>query len=494
MPKPVAIYGILSRGILALLLLVAGLALTACFSQPIDAALSLTADGYADTDFDLKHIDGSPHSWSFRVMYQYPNSFENTVLGESGSDTFFIGKLATPGFVGDTPRMAVRYGNVLGVYSNIQDLADSFAADTWYHIAVTVDPDLLVSLYVNGVKAIPLNGIDIVLEPGPWASGFLRFGQRNSSATYPWQQYGFVDDVMVWDRALTKDEVKLLADEGEVGDYIERWTFDVFPNNYDGRMDPPLDFHGKAGKAWPLSNAFDWPDLYQKPGHATALRLPFGGEWLTGQAFDAGPFGSHRGRASFAIDWSSANEQVQPTRGADVLAAADGKVVYVRETSPDSQPNQQVSGCTPCEEGEAQPAGALRSCAYQSNVVIVEHNPNEYTEYVHLQPNSVPVAVGQNVAAGQKLGTVGRSGTGSDHLHFAMLWRFVPQTDADPNPMPGQDTPTSSCGYYPAVRTYGVLTRPFAFSEYEVKAGGAGPFKIATNRIPLSGDILRPPQ
>lgn len=53
--------------------------------------------------------------------------------------------------------------------------------------------------------------------------------------------------------------------------------------------------------------------------------------------------------------------------------------------------------------------------------VVIDHGGGVSTQYFHLKKSSISVAVGQSVAAGQKLGEVGSSGNSSDaHLHFAV--------------------------------------------------------------------------
>jgi murein DD-endopeptidase MepM/ murein hydrolase activator NlpD len=61
------------------------------------------------------------------------------------------------------------------------------------------------------------------------------------------------------------------------------------------------------------------------------------------------------------------------------------------------------------------------------NTVIVDHGDGEYSVYAHL--NSVAVAPGANLQAGEKLGTVGYTGNAAalrtaglpPHLHFALI-------------------------------------------------------------------------
>jgi murein DD-endopeptidase MepM/ murein hydrolase activator NlpD len=59
------------------------------------------------------------------------------------------------------------------------------------------------------------------------------------------------------------------------------------------------------------------------------------------------------------------------------------------------------------------------SCSASNNYVWIQHSNGEWTKYTHFVQNSVAVAVGQNVVAGQPLGLEGAVGFASGiHLHF----------------------------------------------------------------------------
>jgi murein DD-endopeptidase MepM/ murein hydrolase activator NlpD len=53
------------------------------------------------------------------------------------------------------------------------------------------------------------------------------------------------------------------------------------------------------------------------------------------------------------------------------------------------------------------------------NHVIIDHGHREYSVYAHMQPGSVLVRPGDNIAAGALLGRLGSSGNSTEpHLHF----------------------------------------------------------------------------
>ena len=94
-------------------------------------------------------------------------------------------------------------------------------------------------------------------------------------------------------------------------------------------------------------------------------------------------------------------------RGVDVLAAAPGRVVRLRDGEPD------ISVKDP-----AAPPVAGRECG---NAVVIDHGGGWETQSCHLARGSVRVKVGQEVAAGQPIARVGLSGnTEYPHLHLTV--------------------------------------------------------------------------
>ena len=121
----------------------------------------------------------------------------------------------------------------------------------------------------------------------------------------------------------------------------------------------------------------------------------------------------------FAIDWvqlrdgfpftgdGSRNEQY-PYFGTDVLAAADGTVVFVRDDMPEEIPGPD-------------PLHVKEPIDYAGNQVVVQIRPDVWAVYAHLQTGSVNVRVGEQVTTGQVLARLGNSGnTNAPHLHFVL--------------------------------------------------------------------------
>jgi murein DD-endopeptidase MepM/ murein hydrolase activator NlpD len=110
--------------------------------------------------------------------------------------------------------------------------------------------------------------------------------------------------------------------------------------------------------------------------------------------------------------------------GADVLAAADGRVISAVNDHPEDpsamqRPNETQEAYfarLQKEQGERLAKGLT---AITGNYVMIDHGKNEYSLYAHLQPGSVRVHVGDQVQAGDMIGKLGSSGNSTEpHLHF----------------------------------------------------------------------------
>jgi murein DD-endopeptidase MepM/ murein hydrolase activator NlpD len=94
-------------------------------------------------------------------------------------------------------------------------------------------------------------------------------------------------------------------------------------------------------------------------------------------------------------------------KGVDVLAAAPGTVLRVRDGIEDLSVRDQPPG-----------AVAGRECG---NGLVIDHGNGWETQYCHMRRGSVAVRAGEHVAAGAVLGKVGLSGdTEFPHLHLTV--------------------------------------------------------------------------
>ena len=116
--------------------------------------------------------------------------------------------------------------------------------------------------------------------------------------------------------------------------------------------------------------------------------------------------------------------------GVDVLAAAPGTVVGVRDGIPDT--------------GAKGIASALEADNGVGNALIIDHGDGWITGYSHLKQGSIVVKTGDKVAEGQKLGSAGFSGS----INFPLL-SFEVRHDGRPiDPFSGEAM-LAGCGIKP---------------------------------------------
>lgn len=159
-------------------------------------------------------------------------------------------------------------------------------------------------------------------------------------------------------------------------------TTDAAPTYRPTRDGPPPHAHGVS------------PDLQAReaPRRAgPALRLPWtcGGVEFCTQGHNGG---SHTGFSSWA--WDFAHQD-----GEEIWAASAGTVSHVRTDS-------AIGGCSDTYAGDA-------------NYVTVDHGDGTSILYLHIQPNSSPLSVGDVVEVGDLVARVGETGWACGaHLHM----------------------------------------------------------------------------
>lgn len=160
-------------------------------------------------------------------------------------------------------------------------------------------------------------------------------------------------------------------------------------------IQPPMH-----GDGWLATTACCEPNLHR------SLRLAVDGTQIeTGEAF-AVDWGLVKGTSLYSGDGTQNEDHY--AYGADVLAVADGTVVFAQDGKPEETPYQ------------AQPATDITD--YGGNKVILQIAPRVYAAYEHLATNTVAVKVGAKVKAGDVVAKLGNTGPSQGaHLHFGLL-------------------------------------------------------------------------
>lgn len=156
--------------------------------------------------------------------------------------------------------------------------------------------------------------------------------------------------------------------------------------------------------------------------------LPVQGSWMVVNNWD--DLHGHRDGLSqeFAIDLVQPNENGlflldQPNEaygfyGADVLAAADGDVVVVKDFRPE---NPRAGLRAETDVSQVYREHGMKAIT-AGNYVIIRHPHGECSFYAHLIRGSIRVREGDRVRQGQVMGALGNCGSSdAPHLHFHLM-------------------------------------------------------------------------
>ena len=281
------------------------------------------------------------------------------------------------------------------------------APGMWQHLAV-VRRGPRLALYLNGVHLGPDLDLTGLAASLPEASARLRIGA--ASGDRPERQlYGLVDDLAVYDRALSDPEIEAAGARtarlsGAEPGLIAGWRFDEggAPPKTLARVLVP----SPSGAALVLvgadrraSDAAAFPS--SKGANPLALPFPPNQAWEVLHGW-GDRRGDHLGTGAFAWDFVLAGKASDETLGKWIHAAAPGRIVEADDEQP--------------ERGE------------RPNHVVVDLGQGELANYLHLVPGSLREAIpkregpGAAITAGQRLCRAGDTGTGREGpiLHFSI--------------------------------------------------------------------------
>jgi hypothetical protein len=167
----------------------------------------------------------------------------------------------------------------------------------------------------------------------------------------------------------------------------------------------------------------------------------------------------------YAIDWQqkengkdysgdASDKRSYYAYGKPVLAVADSTVVTARDDLPDNVPQHN---------GEFTPAVEMTPDTVFGNHIVLDLGAQQFASYLHLQPGSLRVKVGDHVRRGQVLAKIGDSGDAHEpHVHF--------QVQTSPDPLAGEGV-------------------PYVIDHYRVKSGG-DVWQTRTRELPLGGMLI----
>lgn len=422
--------------------LIFGIILIATLSGCVEnRSAAISWNSWVEPELDVISALNAEHTLSVRFMPQYEASYEGPIFAVTG-DEYYVGMAAFGSLQeaiivkvgGNSRKFAIpdpvqwRPASVVNQMNSVAEIPTA----KWRHLAVTVDDvdpsAMLVRVFLDGTE---LTSGAPLLAGAETATGKVLLGRRQRpDSRRQGQFYGFIDDVAVFDRALSAAEIADLGSSRLTGDesaLVAGLNFD----QYILRSRPSEVRHGHdlIGRAYlvgtdgPDDNAADTARL-PRPFTLTLLKLPFGaGEtWQVGQGMN-NYAGSHKGFAAFTLDMMYVPDGAPrgnyygrqgPTLDRPVRSAAIGQVVEIERVP--------------------------------SNAVSIRHVGDEYSSYLHLALKSSEVLVDDIVDSGDVVGNAAATGLNSPtayHLHFGV-----------------GDRPDNSTG--------AKSTIPFGFHDYEV--------------------------
>jgi hypothetical protein len=413
------------------------------------------------TSLAMSSFVGSDHTVSFKFMAQYPHAYQGPMFTTSVDDSYLIGMgNFTDG--DDAVRLELAVGGSSAYFSG-GNVGSDVKSGKWNTLTVVKE---------NGKYRVYLNTQLLSREdcssscteftPGSGTiSGNVRFGKNTDPNT---QFYGFMDDILVFDRALNGWERWILSTEerasGSENGVIRAWTFDdAMPN---GEPNPPTigsgNFVSPAYKGLVSQTRDDAFDAKMLPPPTVTVDLPFtqGVNWSVLWGFDqATASSSHHGTAAFAWDFRR-NAGEAATCGSTLRAAAGGTLIEGYDWGGDLDPGDDVPN-PPLD-------------AY-NDLMIELSTPGEYLRYLHVLTGSIRAAFSVSdlppntpsfsVSKGTKVAEAGTRGPDNCHLHF---------------------------GY-----SNGTVTVPLGYNyELWVSTNG-GYWTSIQNGMPNTGDVIRKP-
>jgi murein DD-endopeptidase MepM/ murein hydrolase activator NlpD len=450
-------------GNIILLLLIAGITCGQSNARVRrDASDNLAAafgwQGAVDTNLNFAEFFSRDHTIAARFMLQYARAYQAPILSVKGAGNYMV---AVAGY-GDGRIKAERLLVTINERSYYYTAAGKLDPEKWHWVALVHEGSRL-KLYLDGIELKPDGSSTEITSSMSAPAGTLRMGRRaNGDAQF----YGLIDDVAVFDNALSLKTLKSYYQEsrrlaGTEAGLVAAYLFDRTPAaSYAARetvrhsvafTSPAMEISVSSTR----DNKQDAPSL-PLPFNRTKVLLPFaaGQAWRVIQGY--GQSLSHNGGGCFSWDFArvDGSSVEQP-----VYAAAAGRVVAISDNN-DPEPSDNIS-------------------KDNFNYLQVEIAAGEFVTYLHMKngslieslrqfaPDSFPATFAPfPLAAGAQVGKVGNTWLKEQpdnwHLHFAGV--------------PYVNSPVSI---------------PLAFSDYEVYDSQAKTWRRVERGVPQQNQVVR---
>lgn len=290
----------------------------------------------------------------------------------------------------------------------------------------------------------------------------FRTDSDDNPVHYVPQFYGLIDDVAVFSRALSQEEIESLAAtprlEGGESGLLAGWTFDS--HTPSGAPLPPalkreIGFHTMIPGLQPVGRTLvtqgrdssQDADYLPLPVHRTEHQLPFapGEVWRVSQEY--GGRVSHNGIYAFCYDFATYDEEGNASYDETVYASSPGQL------------RSAGGGTASCDNAKS----------------FWRTAPNESTGYLHLKYGPAPPPTFE---AGERIHELGKYKSGdctccteNSHLHFSTR-HMVRREDG-------------------SLDEYNTI--PIAYRNYEVASSPDGPWSFVARGVPSRKDWIRRP-
>jgi hypothetical protein len=349
--------------------------------------------GQIDTDLQFSEFFAGAHTITAWVMPEFAYNDYGPIFGVKGSGSFAVGqgdyRTGNGGYKkAGYPVLSVKVGTMEARY-----LAPGYQRRRWNHIAVTrarLFDGWVFLLYLNGQPLTPMKAhVTMLSNYSP--SGTLRVGRTNSNMYGP-QFYGHIDDVAVFNKAMSAAEIAGVMKNGiPITNLVAGYAFNVVTGVLESsKFKRPIVANSRAfhvNMSYPRNNAVDGA-LFDNPllvsPSSVANRLPFtkGQVWRVIQEFDSRG-GSHNGYAAFAWDFGRVDAA---TTKDPVIASSSGQVVSANDGANGAIRVQVVANLEYSQYMHTA-AGSFEQLVFDPSGRLWWPNPNQSITWIPIQVN-----------------------------------------------------------------------------------------------------------